>query len=498
MRSLRGRLVAILLAVALAGMLVLAVGTFATQRAFLYDRVDTQLAEGFGAVRGQILFAQQSEQNSCRGHLVAGDFNPPVPNTGGPSGASGSLERGGPPGFSLPPGTYGAVLDRSGNVLAECVFGFDDSGNYLLPNFSGVTLDAQARTLPTRGDGGEEFRAAARTTPSGDQIVVAVPLSETRQTINRLIVVEVVVIAVVLTILGLAAWLLVGIGLRPLDRMARTADAIAGGDLTHRVEPASEKSEIGRLGLALNRMLQRLEQAFGERETSERRLRQFLADASHELRTPLVSIRGYAELHRMGASNDPAEVDRSMQRIEQEATRMGVLVADMLALARLDETVEREHAEIDLGEIALGAVRDARVASPERSIELSSEGDLRVIGEADQLQQVIANLLRNATVHTPQDTAIEVAATRSGDEVRIDVRDHGPGLPPGDHRQLFQRFWRAERGRARGKDGSGLGLAIVAEIVAAHKGHVQARDADGGGAVFSVWLPAATPAPPAT
>jgi two-component system OmpR family sensor kinase len=236
-------------------------------------------------------------------------------------------------------------------------------------------------------------------------------------------------------------------------------------------------------------MLHRLEHAFKEREASEYRLRQFLADASHELRTPLVSIRGYSELYRLGATQDEEEVERSMARIEQEAARMGVLVEDMLTLARLDETHDNQFAPVDLSAIAADAVRDAEVAAPGRKITLTADGAETVTGDSHQLQQVIANLLRNAIVHTPDDTPIDVTVARSGDDVRLDVRDHGPGLPDdaGDH--IFERFWRSEAGRERGKAGSGLGLSIVAGIVEAHGGRVHAKNASDGGAIFSVWLP---------
>ena len=191
----------------------------------------------------------------------------------------------------------------SGAVVAVLLVRISSSSESLaVPDLSSVALTREPQTVGSTGSGDTEFRVAARTAPTGERIVVAVPLNDTRQTINRLLLVETIVILFVLLVLGIAAWLLVGIGLRPLDRMGRTADAIAGGDLSHRVEPADERSEIGRLGLALNRMLHRLEGAFKEREASENRLRQFLADASHELRTPLVSIRGYSELYRLGAT----------------------------------------------------------------------------------------------------------------------------------------------------------------------------------------------------
>jgi two-component system OmpR family sensor kinase len=248
------------------------------------------------------------------------------------------------------------------------------------------------------------------------------------------------------------------------------------------------RTEVGRLGTALNRMLDRLEQAFSEREASQERLRRFIADASHELRTPLASIRGYAELFRMGAASEPADVAKAMRRIEDESARMGVLVEDLLTLARLDEVRQAPHGPVDVAAIARDAVDDARVTAPDRDIALRV-APAAVTGDADQLRQVLANLLRNALVHTPAGTPIEVAVGADNGAVRLAVRDHGPGLPSDDSGALFERFWRAEGGRERGKDGAGLGLAIVAGIVDAHDGTVSATNAPGGGASFEVRLP---------
>lgn len=485
MRSLRGRLVAILLIVALGGMIVLAAVTFAEQRSYLYDKLDRQVQAGLITAGPVLEFARQSGSGSCQG---ASPNSGPFGREGDGDGRDG--ERDGPGRFALPPGTYAALVDSTGAIVTSCTFGYDRSENSAVPDFSSVVLTGEPQTVDGSGEGDAEFRVAVRSAPTGEQLVVAVPLNDTRQTINRLLLVETIVILGVLLVLGIAAWLLVGIGLRPLDRMGKTADAIAGGDLSRRVEPADERSEIGRLGIALNRMLHRLEGAFKEREASENRLRQFLADASHELRTPLVSIRGYSELYRLGATQDEAEVGRSMERIEQEAARMGVLVEDMLTLARLDETHDNTFTTVDISEVAANAVRDAEVAAPGRRITLSSDGVENVVGDSHQLQQVFANLLRNAIVHTPEGTPIEVAVARSGDDVRIDVRDHGPGLPDGAGPQIFERFWRSETGRERGKAGSGLGLSIVAGIVEAHGGRVHAKNADdGSGAIFSIWLP---------
>jgi two-component system, OmpR family, sensor kinase len=301
------------------------------------------------------------------------------------------------------------------------------------------------------------------------------------------------------------SWVLVRVGLRPLERIGRTADAIAAGDLSRRVDVATPKTEVGRLGLALNAMLERLEEAFRQREASEGRLRRFLADVSHELRTPLASIRGYSELFRIGAARKPEDADKAMSRIEEEAARMGVLVEDLLALARLDEVRNRTAEAVDVGQLAEDAVADARAIDPSRAIEVHRGGEAIVLGDPNQLRQVLANLMRNALVHTPPGTAVEVTTRRKGGEVELEVRDHGPGLPTEHPEELFERFSRGrvdleggpmdrEGGpmdREGGRGGAGLGLAIVAGVVAAHHGSVHAGNSPGGGASFVVRLPLA-------
>jgi two-component system OmpR family sensor kinase len=275
--------------------------------------------------------------------------------------------------------------------------------------------------------------------------------------------------------------------------MEVTAGEIAAGQLSRRVSPTNPKTEVGRLGLALNAMLGRLEQAFSQRKASEERLRRFLADASHELRTPVASIRGYAELFRMGATRDRAGTEMAMRRIEEEAKRMGVLVEDLLTLARLDAPPARRRAYVDLAALASDAVEDARATAPEREIALQAAAPAFVSGDPHQLHQVLANLMRNALVHTPSGTPIEVSVSEDSAHVVVSVRDHGPGLPDVSPQRLFDRFWRAEGGRERGKAGAGLGLAIVGGVVAAHDGRVSAQNAPGGGALFTVLLPVSSP-----
>jgi two-component system OmpR family sensor kinase len=243
------------------------------------------------------------------------------------------------------------------------------------------------------------------------------------------------------------------------------------------------------LGLALNAMLGQIERAFAERQASQDRLRRFVADASHELRTPLTSIRGYAELFRIGAARSRADREKAMGRIEDEAARMGVIVDDLLTLARFDQLPQTARARVNLAELVAEAAADARAAAPDRRIELASDTEVMLLGDAAGLRQVISNLIRNALVHTPAGTPIELRLATEDGKATLDVRDHGRGLPTDHPDVLFERFWRADPGRGRGPGGAGLGLSIVEAIVEAHGGTVSADNAPGGGASFTVRLP---------
>ena len=467
MASLRARLLAALLALTAVGLLLLGGITYVVQRSFELDRIDRQASSALPAVAGA---------------LQGGEPRRPPDADGPPGGA---------PGSGLPPGTYGELRNLSGDVLRSNVFDYDQE----------ITADPDlprdiplGRVFTAHGHNGDDgkYRVFADRNLRGDGItVVAVPLGDVDQRLNRLLIVEALLIVGVLLALGGVSWAVVRVGLLPLDRMGHTAGAIAGGDLSQRVAPTDPRTEVGRLGIALNAMLDRLEQAFSQREASENRLRRFIADASHELRTPLASIRGYAELFRMGAAREPGEVDKAMRRIEDEAARMGVLVEDLLTLARLDEVPDTPHSELDLAAIVRDAVDDGRAAAPGREIRAQVDGPALVVGDPDQLRQVLGNLLRNAFVHTPQGTLVEVTLEQAGGEVRVEVRDHGPGLPTSDAEALFERFWRSEGGRERGRGGAGLGLAIVAAIVDAHRGDVRAGIVPDGGATFVVTLPGA-------
>lgn len=468
--SLRARLVAGLLVLSALGLMLLAGITYAEQRSFLLERVDEQ-------ARAAVPLVNREAYRQATGAEAPGDrFRPP------PGAPRDGPERG------LPAGAFGQIRDADGTVRATVTLGFGrrtSTGELpaALPLGRAVSVD----------EDGRRYRVLAEPTAPGLVTVAAIPLDDVDDTLSRLLLVEALVIAGILVALGASAWWVVGLGLRPLDRIGETAGAIAAGDLDRRVEPATERTEVGRLGLALNAMLARLEQAFAQRRASEDRLRRFVADASHELRTPLASIRGYSELFRMGASADPQETATAMRRIEQEAARMGVLVDDLLTLARLDEVREPVREPVDLAVLARDAADDARAMAPERAITVTGAERVVVFGDPDQLRQVLANLVRNALVHTPADAAIELSAEVSAaGSARLCVRDHGPGLPPNvDPAELFERFWRAEGGRARGRGGAGLGLAIVAGIVEQHGGTVRAANAQGGGAAFVVELPTA-------
>ncbi|MDP9294402.1 MAG: HAMP domain-containing histidine kinase, partial [Actinomycetota bacterium] len=439
MASLRARLLAGVLGLTAVGLLLVGAITYAEQRSFQLDRVNQQARSAHEAVEHAL------EEDGFGG-----------PPHGGGRGGGGDA----PPGGGLPAGTYGQLRDASGNVVGETVL---DYGQNLTAD-PAIPADLRTgRLITVNGKGGDDsrYRVYSVADPGGGVTVVAVPMRELDQTLERLLVVESLVIGGVLLVLGAAAWLIVRIGLRPLDRMGHTAGAIAGGDLSHRVETADPRTEVGRLGIALNGMLDRLEHAFAERQASEDRLRRFIVDASHELRTPLASIRGYAELFRIGAARAPAEKERALRRIEDEAARMGVLVEDLLTLARLDQVPEAPHGEVDLVALARDAVDDARATAADREIGLQVEPPATVTGDALQLRQVLGNLLSNALVHTPPGTPVEVTVSRDAAEVRIEVRDHGPGLPTDEPDALFERFWRAEGGRRRGRAGAGLGLAIV-------------------------------------
>ncbi|WP_443288500.1 sensor histidine kinase [Streptomyces sp. 6N223] len=379
-----------------------------------------------------------------------------------------------------------------------------------LPVINSTNVDQYLRRpfMVADRQGGADWRVmvSQKTMPDGPRIIVAAQSTETTEaTVTQLIWIEVGVGIALLLTLGGVGFLLVLLGLRPLTKIEKTAEDIAGGHLDLRVA-SDTHTEVGRLGGALNTMVGRLSSALRQRERSEARLRRFVADASHELCTPLTSIRGFAELNRCGGAPDRADVDRLMGRIEDEAIRMGRLVDDMLLLARLDQERALDLAELDIRTLVDDAVHDARVRDPQRPLVLeSAEKPIRVTVDEHRMRQVITNLVSNAMAHTPPRTPVHirvgmpvqrpeppvaVAGSReSRGRVVLEVIDEGPGVPLEAAPNIFDRFYRVDEARSRTRGGTGLGLAITAAILEAHGGRVELRTAADEGARFAVLLP---------
>ena len=493
--SLRARLLVGLVVLTAAGLLIAGIVTYAAERSYLVSRVDSQLS---GKTINSFEDYLDGELGVTKAGVLAGPGGGAGAFLGGGPGlfappGGGAQPGGGPAGQLNPPvGTYGVYVAANGK-MKEGEFGGEGASPPKLPAHIPLSTPGHPNliTVDSVAGTGLQYRVLRKASDTGSgTMTIAIPLTNLSQTLTRLRDVEAIVIAAVLLVLAALAWLLIRIGLRPLDRMGATAGAIAAGDLSRRVSPAESRTEVGRLGLALNAMLGQIEEAFDERQASEDRLRRFLSDASHELRTPLTSIRGYAELFRMGATASGADTEKAMARIEEEATRMGILVEDLLALARLDEMPRSRREAVDLEVLARDAADDTRAAARDREVTVAVTGEHVVSGDASQLRQVLANLMRNALTHTPAGSPIELSLAGANGTVAIEVRDHGPGLAEGSQGSVFERFWRSEAGRERGKAGAGLGLAIVAAIVAAHDGTVAAHNAPGGGAVFTIEFPA--------
>jgi two-component system OmpR family sensor kinase len=370
------------------------------------------------------------------------------------------------------------------------------------PNYTGDTpaipvIGDHAITRLRRGEAvsvasdtdGIRYRVVARAEGiRGGLIVIALPLDDVDDAVHSLESVEAI------AVLGLVTWWVMRLGIRPVRKMTETAGAIAGGDLSQRIPESHPGTEAGDLGVALNGMLGRIEEAFDQRTASEDRLRRFIADASHELRTPVTTIRGYAELYRTGALPKGSDLDEAMRRTEQEAIRMGSLVDDLLHLARLDQGRPLERAPVDLAALARDAARDAQAVEPRRAITVDAPDPVVVQGDEWRLRQVVANLVGNALVHAPG-AAIELRVAHTTTTAILEVRDAGPGMAERDAAKAFERFYRADASRQRHSGGSGLGLAIVEATVRAHGGTVSIDTAPGHGTVVRTEVPYGTSSP---
>ena len=460
--SLRGRLLIGVIALMVVGLVVSSVATYLALQNFLLNRVDDQLTNGRS--------------------VAVGVLGGPGPSRPGPN--------------QFPLGTVIELVTPDGTLIGDPLrYDFPSSNSTALPVVpkplpTGTEAHPANVTLPGTG-GVSQYRAAIWPEDSfrGNYVVLAIPIDDVVSTLNQLLAREAVISIALVVAMAVIALLIVQFGLRPLQKMGAVAGVIAAGDYSRRVEPATSKTEIGRLGLALNAMLAQIEAAFAQRTASERRLRRFIADASHELRTPLTSIRGYSEMLRRGASDSPSDAELARRRIEEESVRMSTLVDDMLLIARLDQGRPLESRPVDLQVIARDAAADARAVAPQREISVAAPDNVLVAGDDTRLRQVVGNLVRNALVHTPATTPVEIAVTTQNGTAQLSVADHGPGLPAGDRERIFEPFYRADASRSRDSGGAGLGLSIVSAVVAAHGGHVQVRETHGGGATFDVQLP---------
>jgi two-component system OmpR family sensor kinase len=445
--SLRVRLTALTVLLVAVGLVAAGVATHQALQGFLIDRVDQEFTNQVG--RGR-----------------------PGENT-------------------LPPGSYSVFYTEAGQQLFPTYF--TPPGTVPPQDLLQAVASAPEGTT-TRGDYRVRVVEGRLLDGTPGRLVTAIPLDDVRSTLARLALLELLIGVVVLVIVGGVAYVAVRREFRPLLRIEDTASAIAAGDLSRRVEDADPVTEVGRLGASLNAMLSQIEIAFKERQASENRLRRFVADASHELRTPLTSVRGYAELFRRGASDNPDDLAVVMGRIEAEAERMGILVEDLLLLAKLDQGPPLGQESIDLSALVREMVNDHRMLHQEWPIDEETAPGLTVYGDELRIRQAIVNLLSNARSHTPPGTQITVTTASADDMARIEVADEGPGVPAEIGDRVFEGFFRADESRTRSSGGAGLGLAIVAAIASAHGGRPEVESRPGEGATFRILLPLATTA----
>jgi two-component system OmpR family sensor kinase len=469
--TLRLRLVLAVFVLVAAGLGLFGVTTYSLYARSQYRQLDDQIRTSAPFVAGELT---GNSSDSDRGQPSS---------EGGPSRGGGDGGHG--PGGPL--SSYGELRSKTGAVLATSQRSTTNTPK--LP--ASVTLEGErSRYFTTAAaTGSGQWRVYVTSAPgsSGNVVLVAVPLGDVASSLRRLVSIEVGGGVGLLALLSAGTWLVLRRGLRPLEQMAGTAGAIAAGDLSQRVEPSGSAGEVAQLGVAFNTMLDEIEAAFAERDATEHRLRQFLADASHELRTPLTSIQGFAELFRIGGDREHADLPTILRRIEDESARMRVLVDDLLLLARLDQTRPFDSSQVDLAVLAADACSDAVAAAPDRPVTLDAPEPVIVAGDVADLRQAVGNLVANAVRHTPPGTPITVVARLEDGAAVVAVRDHGPGLDEETLAHAFDRFWQADRARVGA--GSGLGLSIVAGVAAEHGGRVTASNTPEGGAVFTITLP---------
>ncbi|WP_128435448.1 sensor histidine kinase [Streptomyces cyaneus] len=508
-RTLRTRLV--VASVVLIAVVCAVIGTVTTLalRSHLYEQLDKQLIEAAGRAAG---FGKPPGDDPSKNDP---DDQPSTNDSPAkatqPFDLGEFVKRAGGPGSS---GTVIALVQNG--VITEAKVGEKDENS---DDISGmkpkdltkaqeaalnqVAQDDDKHTVDLGSLG--EYRVKYQTSADGTRsYYVAIPTKDVSSTLNTLMLIELSVTAAALVAAGIASSVLVGVATRPLRRVAATATRVSElplhtgeVNLSERV-PESETdphTEVGRVGAALNRMLDHVHGALHSRQQSEMRVRQFVADASHELRTPLASIRGYAELTRRGREEVGPDTKHALGRIESEAGRMTLLVEDLLLLARLDAGRPLQFEQTDLIPLVVDTISDARAAGLDHNwrLDLPDEPAL-VSGDAARLQQVLINLLGNARKHTPPGTTVTARVQRRGPWMCVDVEDNGQGIPPDLLPHVFERFARGDSARSRATGSTGLGLAIVQAVATAHGGAVTV-DSVPGRTVFTVHLPALAPLP---
>ncbi|MDR7235207.1 HAMP domain-containing sensor histidine kinase [Agrococcus sp. BE272] len=464
--SLRRRLLVVVVALFALLTAAVAIASVMTMRVVLETRVDEQLTE----------IASRTATDVERA-LATGTQAPLDPRTA-PTATLIAIEQGGDLRQAF-------ILTSIGQQLALSAA---DERVVLGTGSDGIVNES----LPTYGS----YRVIAHDVGGGARVIVGLSMSETNQTLAALAFVIAVAAFAAVTIVLLLGDMIIRRALRPLTSVIATTERIsqlplASGtaQLTNRVRIEEPASEVGRVQESMNRMLNHIEQAFEARSASERRVRQFVADASHELRTPLAAVRGYAEITRKHDGDLRPDTRESLERIEAAAQRMQALVDDLLLLARLDEGRELERGEVDLSLLVIEAVADAQAAGRSHPIALElPEEPVVVAGDPLRLQQVVANLLANARVHTPEGTPVDVSLRTEGEEAVVEIVDAGPGIPDELQQTVFQRFARGDTSRSRATGSSGLGLAIVEALVDAHGGTI-ALESEPGRTAFTVRLP---------
>ena len=381
------------------------------------------------------------------------------------------------------------VLDPFGNLVGG--IGGDFNSNQITDYVKGLlpgqvaAFGAKPFTVEAPG---ADFRVATTVLPSSlGSVIVAQSLSDFDKTTHQISIVFLIIGGIVLLFIAFASRQVIKLSMKPLKKIEETAEQIAAGDLSARLENFEPDTEVGRLSTSLNTMLSRIEESFAARAESDSKLRRFVADASHELRTPLTSIRGFAELHRQGAVPEGEKTKELISRIEKESMRMGYLVEDLLLLARMDQSRELVLVDLDLSSLVTEAVTSAQAAGPDYPITSEIANNIHTQGDADKVYQVVTNLLANARAHTPAGTAIHVSTYSTKDGSYVSVADNGPGLSTEDQLHIFERFYRVDSSRQRSSDdGSGLGLSIVDEVMKAHGGAVSVASEPGKGATFTL------------